>query len=90
MDNIYRSAYCTLSALGLYGQLWWSLHLQREIRRREQEAPWQCALDGPLITRAWGFQEQQLSPCIIHFTKGRILWECREYVAFEDYSAPIH
>lgn len=43
-----------------------------------------------MITRAWTFQEQQLSPRIIHFATDGILWECREYVAFEDYSALIH
>ncbi|KAH8743383.1 heterokaryon incompatibility protein-domain-containing protein [Hyaloscypha finlandica] len=37
------------------------------------------SITGPLSSRGWTFQEYHLSPRILHFTKGRILWECREY-----------
>ena len=35
---------------------------------------WTSLLKGPLSTRGWAFQEHQLSPRIVHFTKPRILW----------------
>lgn len=34
--------------------------------------------DFPLLTRAWCFQERLLSPRLLHFTKGEIMWECGE------------
>lgn len=33
---------------------------------------------GPLLTRAWVFQERLLSNRFIHFTSEEIFWECRE------------
>jgi hypothetical protein len=30
-----------------------------------------------------------LSPRIVHFTKTRILWECRAYVVFEDFPSQV-
>ena len=32
----------------------------------------------PLMTRAWAFQERLLSPRLIHFTAGEMMWECSE------------
>jgi hypothetical protein len=32
----------------------------------------------PLLTRAWCFQERLLSPRLLHFTHGEIMWECGE------------
>jgi hypothetical protein len=32
----------------------------------------------PLMTRAWAFQERVLSPRLIHFTRGEVMWECFE------------
>ena len=34
--------------------------------------------DYPLLSRAWVFQERILSPRILHFGKGELLWECME------------
>ena len=37
----------------------------------------------PLLRRAWVFQEQILSPRIIHFASGELYFECKHYVACE-------
>lgn len=39
---------------------------------------------GPMSTRGWCFQEREIPPRIIYFTGRRIMWECREAIAFED------
>ncbi|KAK1760090.1 heterokaryon incompatibility protein-domain-containing protein [Echria macrotheca] len=30
----------------------------------------------PLMSRAWTFQERLLSPRLVHFTRGEVMWEC--------------
>jgi hypothetical protein len=47
--------------------------------------PFARTITGPLAARGWTLQERELSPRIIHFTKNRILWECRRCVAAEDH-----
>ena len=37
----------------------------------------------PLLKRAWVFQEQILSPRIVHFASGELYWECQSYVCCE-------
>ena len=37
----------------------------------------------PLLRRAWVFQEQILSPRIIHFASGELYFECKHHVACE-------
>jgi Heterokaryon incompatibility protein (HET) len=37
--------------------------------------------DTPLNQRAWVFQERLLAPRTVHFTKGKIFWECRQLIA---------
>ncbi|KAH8881797.1 HET-domain-containing protein, partial [Thozetella sp. PMI_491] len=32
--------------------------------------------DFPLLTRAWCYQERLLSPRLLHFTRGELMWEC--------------
>jgi hypothetical protein len=32
----------------------------------------------PLLTRAWAYQEQLLSPRVVHFGSQELTWECRE------------
>lgn len=39
--------------------------------------------DAPLNRRAWVVQERVLSPCIIHFGKEQLFWECSELKASE-------
>jgi hypothetical protein len=39
--------------------------------------------ESPLLQRAWVFQEQILSPRIIHFASGELYWECQSYVCSE-------
>jgi hypothetical protein len=39
---------------------------------------------GPLGSRAWCFQERQLSPRVVHFTRHGLMWECRTCIATED------
>ncbi len=47
-----------------------------------------CRISGPLSSRGWTFQEYHLSPRILHFTKGRILWECRDFDGLAYENAP--
>ncbi|KAK1751510.1 heterokaryon incompatibility protein-domain-containing protein [Echria macrotheca] len=37
----------------------------------------------PLLTRAWCFQERILSPRVLHFAKGELLWQCAGLSACE-------
>ncbi|KAI9764654.1 MAG: hypothetical protein M1840_008151 [Geoglossum simile] len=46
---------------------------------------WMKSTMGSLQLRGWTLQERHLSLRIIHFSKNRILWECRESVASEDH-----
>jgi Heterokaryon incompatibility protein (HET) len=39
--------------------------------------------ESPLLQRAWVFQEQILSPRIVHFAVGELYWECKTYVSCE-------
>ncbi|KAH6995011.1 heterokaryon incompatibility protein-domain-containing protein [Ilyonectria destructans] len=39
--------------------------------------PGQADKEWPLLTRAWVFQEQLLTPRMLHFTKNELVWECR-------------
>ncbi|KAF7562106.1 hypothetical protein G7046_g2032 [Stylonectria norvegica] len=32
----------------------------------------------PLLKRGWVFQERLLSPRVLHFARGELIWECRE------------
>ncbi|KAE8444463.1 hypothetical protein EG329_000554 [Mollisiaceae sp. DMI_Dod_QoI] len=32
----------------------------------------------PLLQRAWVFQERMLSPRVLHFSRGELIWECQE------------
>ncbi|KAJ3455290.1 hypothetical protein MRS44_013890 [Fusarium solani] len=47
--------------------------------------PWIKGINqGPVFRRGWCLQEREMSPRVLHFTKSRILWECRETIASED------
>ena len=47
--------------------------------------PWIKSINrGPVFRRGWCLQEREMSPRVLHFTKSRILWECRESNASED------
>lgn len=47
--------------------------------------PWIKALQsGPVFSRGWCLQERELSNRVVHYTKERLLWECRECIASED------
>jgi Heterokaryon incompatibility protein (HET) len=37
----------------------------------------------PLFTRAWTYQERLLSPRLVYFTAGEVMWECSEVSACE-------
>jgi hypothetical protein len=37
----------------------------------------------PLLTRAWTYQERLLSPRLVYFTAGEVMWECSEVSACE-------
>lgn len=40
--------------------------------------------DGPLFSRGWCLQEQELSQRVVHYTETQALWECRTLRASED------
>lgn len=44
---------------------------------------WHGVQHSPLLQRAWVFQEQILSPRIIHFGSSELYWECKSYVFCE-------
>lgn len=47
--------------------------------------PWITALQhGAVFSRGWCLQERELSPRVLHYTRDRLLWECRECTASED------
>ena len=87
MSLIYARAYCMLSALdaedGTDG-LFIPTLLNPKSSPINHLAKWSLNLTGRLSTRGWAFQEHQLSTRIVHFTKSRLLWECRKCIAYED------
>ncbi|KAH8770363.1 heterokaryon incompatibility protein-domain-containing protein [Hyaloscypha finlandica] len=94
MGLTYARAYCVLSALdaedgsgGLFIPRTHSTPLTSSILSLGQ---WESMLNGPLSTRGWAFQEQQLSPRIVHFSRSRILWECRGCIAYEDSPTQVY
>lgn len=56
----------------------------RTTRRRQHLPDWDRASMGysrqkfPLMTRAWAYQERLISPRLLHFTSGELMWECSE------------
>ncbi|KAF2246394.1 HET-domain-containing protein [Trematosphaeria pertusa] len=45
---------------------------------------WSTLLAGPLSTRGWTFQERQLAPRILHYTRHGMMWECRSCIGAGD------
>jgi hypothetical protein len=43
-----------------------------------------------LSQRGWAFQEQALSPRVLHYTRDQIIWECREAYHTEDNIPIVH
>ena len=41
------------------------------------------AIEYPLLSRAWVFQERLLSARVLHFTNNELMWECKSMVACE-------
>lgn len=39
--------------------------------------------ESPLVSRAWCFQEREISRRIVHYTETQVLWECRKIRASE-------
>lgn len=47
--------------------------------------PWIKTVEsGPVFRRGWCLQERELSPRVLHFTRDRLMWECRACTASED------
>jgi len=89
MHHVYAGAYLTISALGAEsGDI--GLFIPRSLHKAKPVLFWDTALCGPLMSRGWALQEQQLSPRLIHFAQERIIWECRTTVAFEDQPYMTH
>ena len=85
MGLTYARAYCVLSALGAEDGDG-GLFIPREFPASSISIiQVEAMLEGPLSTRGWAFQEHQLSTRIIHFSKSRLIWECRGCVALEEF-----
>jgi hypothetical protein len=85
MGLTYARAYCVLSALGAEdgdGGLFIPRGFPASSISISQV---EAMLEGPLSTRGWAFQEHQLSTRIIHFSKSRLIWECRGCIASEEF-----
>lgn len=47
--------------------------------------PWiKGVQSGAVFRRGWCLQEREMSPRMLHYTKDRLMWECRECTASED------
>ncbi|KAH6629965.1 heterokaryon incompatibility protein-domain-containing protein, partial [Chaetomium sp. MPI-SDFR-AT-0129] len=47
--------------------------------------PWVLGIQrGPVFRRGWCLQEREMSPRVLHYTRDRLMWECRECTAAED------
>jgi hypothetical protein len=47
--------------------------------------PWIKGIqNGPVSTRGWCLQEREMSPRVLFFTHGRLMWECQTCTASED------
>ncbi|KAK4031535.1 heterokaryon incompatibility protein-domain-containing protein [Parachaetomium inaequale] len=47
--------------------------------------PWVKSIKrGAVFGRGWCLQEREMSPRALHYTRDRLLWECRECTASED------
>ncbi|KAK4140130.1 heterokaryon incompatibility protein-domain-containing protein [Dichotomopilus funicola] len=47
--------------------------------------PWVQGIQrGPVFRRGWCLQEREMSPRVLHYTRDRLMWECRECTASED------
>ncbi|PQE07088.1 heterokaryon incompatibility protein [Rutstroemia sp. NJR-2017a BVV2] len=58
---------------------------QAEVTIYPHFGPWVKGIQrGSVFTRGWCLQEREMSPKILHFTRERLLWECRQCVASED------
>lgn len=63
------------------------------MRHRQNHQQWYAGPRMPLLERAWFFQEWHLSPRLLHFVEGEIVWQCRcgslsQWQAFEGHSFP--
>lgn len=58
---------------------------QAEVKIYPHFGPWVKSIQkGSVFTRGWCLQEREMSPRVLHFTRERLLWECRQCVASED------
>lgn len=63
--------------------------LNYDLTQATEPNPWlESFMQNPLFSRGWTFQERELSPGIIHYTKTHVVWECREVVC--SYIRPLH
>jgi hypothetical protein len=92
MGRIYEHAYCTISADSASGSnsSIFKQRLEKDIASSMLQIEslkkglpfaelyhWRILIEAePLSTRAWAFQERQLSRRIVHYTSHQVLWEC--------------
>jgi hypothetical protein len=60
------------------------------LAKRPDESFSDEVVDGPLNTRAWCLQERYLSPCIVHFSRTQLFWECQAAVWEESSTATLN
>ncbi|KAF2785801.1 HET-domain-containing protein [Melanomma pulvis-pyrius CBS 109.77] len=106
MHIIYLNCYCMISASDAHSgddgflEFWDKPNASKpsgtnakpvvRYRRAFQWSEWSERLCGPLSTRGWAYQERQLAPRILHYTKSGILWECRVCVGVGESSVLLY
>jgi len=62
------------------------IHIRHQMAERHFSPsldPTRKSKEFPLLTRAWTYQERLLSPRLVYFTAGEIMWECSKVSACE-------
>lgn len=92
MADIYKNSHLTIAATSAWdtnqgflhirersknycelNQSLGGLFLRKRLRNSQDEI-----LESPLRTRAWTFQEGQLSPRVLHFGVDQLIWQCQK------------
>jgi hypothetical protein len=64
----------------------YEIHIRHQMAERHFQTdrdPARKSKEFPLLARAWTYQERLLSPRLVHFTAGEVMWECSEVSACE-------
>jgi hypothetical protein len=64
----------------------YEIHIRHQMAERHFSPyldPARKSKEFPLLTRAWTYQERLLSPRLVYFTAGEVMWECSKVSACE-------